>query len=281
MSESMVLYGGLTSLLIVALILLLRTANQNTKKLRVAKVEIQLAETAAQVNPLRILQLTDMHMEHLPIRPEQIKQAIGEHSLDLIVLTGDFLDRRRSLPKLATYLEMLQTIPTTYGKFAVFGNHDYLLAKRDFQQLQQLLQSYGIRCLQNEHVSWQVNDHRVNLIGIDDFSTRRSDVVRSFAGVEHGTNIVITHDPNVVLKMKNHRFDYLMAGHFHGGQIHWPKPFHLVKMGKLARQKRVRGLHYEDGQAFYISEGIGQTGVNLRLGSLPELTIHHLHSGRC
>jgi predicted MPP superfamily phosphohydrolase len=88
--------------------------------------------------------------------------------------------------------------------------------------------------------------------------------------------LVLTHDPNVVLEMNAYHFDYLLAGHFHGGQIHWPRPYHLWKMGRLARQRRVRGLHYENGRAFYISEGLGQTGVNLRLGSHPEITIHRM-----
>ena len=39
----------------------------------------------------------------------------------------------------------------------------------------------------------------------------------------------------------------------------------------------VKGLHQHDGRQFYISEGLGQTGVNIRVGSRPEITIHHLH----
>ncbi|MGD6858347.1 hypothetical protein ACQCVO_25385, partial [Bacillus infantis] len=78
------------------------------------------------------------------------------------------------------------------------------------------------------------------------------------------------------LEMKDYKYDYLLSGHFHGGQIHWPKPYHLAKMGKLVRMNMVKGLHYHNGMPFYISEGLGQTGVNIRIGSRPEITFHEI-----
>jgi uncharacterized protein len=68
----------------------------------------------------------------------------------------------------------------------------------------------------------------------------------------------------------------LLSGHFHGGQIHWPKPYHLAAMGELVGMNMIKGLHVHDGKPFYISEGLGQTGVNIRVGSRPEITIHRL-----
>lgn len=88
--------------------------------------------------------------------------------------------------------------------------------------------------------------------------------------------IVLTHDPNVVLEMHDYSFDYLMAGHFHGGQICYPKAYHLVKMGKLARKNIIKGLHTHNKKPFYISEGLGQTGINIRVGSRPEITFHNI-----
>lgn len=47
-------------------------------------------------------------------------------------------------------------------------------------------------------------------------------------------------------------------------------------MGKLVRMNMVKGLHYHDSQPFYISEGLGQTGVNIQVGSRTEITYHDL-----
>ena len=109
-----------------------------------------------------------------------------------------------------------------------------------------------------------VQGTQVNIIGIDDFSTKRSNMEASYKEIKPGTNLVLTHDPNIVLHMKKYHFDYLLAGHFHGGQICYPKAYHLVKMGKLARMNIIKGFHMQDGKPFYISEGLGQTGVNIR-----------------
>jgi predicted MPP superfamily phosphohydrolase len=38
----------------------------------------------------------------------------------------------------------------------------------------------------------------------------------------------------------------------------------------------IKGLQMQDGKPFYISEGLGQTGLNIRVGSRPEVTIHEL-----
>jgi hypothetical protein len=164
--------------------------------------------------------------------------------------------------------------------YAVFGNHDYVLPGKHFDHLRRILHEHGCKTLQNENNTLDINGNRLNIIGIDDCSTNRSDLSASFSGIEQGYNLVLTHDPNIVLEMNHYDFDYLLAGHFHGGQIHWPKPYHLVKMGKLARLKMIKGLHYYNGNPFYISEGLGQTALNIRIGSRPEITFHYLPISR-
>ena len=160
--------------------------------------------------------------------------------------------------------------------YAVFGNHDYVLKDKDLMALKGLLESYGCRVLQNENESIQVQNRNVNIIGIDDYSTNRSDLAKAYHHITDGINIVLTHDPTVVLDMHDYSFDYLMAGHFHGGQICYPKAYHLVKMGKLARKNIIKGLHTHHKKKFYISEGLGQTGLNIRVGSRPEITFHDI-----
>lgn len=232
------------------------------------------------VNPdilsFHILQLSDMHLENISITPEQLYKQLKDHPIDLIALTGDFLDRKRSIPRLVPYLEVLKKLNPVYGTYAVFGNHDYVLRDANFVQLNELLSDYGIKTMQNENETIDVNGTTVNIIGIDDFSTNRSDITKAYKGLEKGKNLVLTHDPNIVLAMDDH-FDYLLSGHFHGGQICWPKPYHLLKMGKLVRMNMIKGLQHHNGRPFYISEGLGQTGVNIRVGSRPEITFHHLH----
>ncbi|GIP31563.1 putative metallophosphoesterase YkoQ [Paenibacillus sp. J2TS4] len=264
----------------VALTALLYKAYTNTRQVMINRINVDIGpsyedqfEAGKEIN---VLQLSDMHLENISISPKQLYDKLKDEQIDLIALTGDFLDRKRSIPKLIPYLQVLNRLKAKYGIYAVFGNHDYVLKRQDFHSLKKLLEHYGCRTLQNECDTIWINGTTVNIIGIDDFSTERSQVGKSYKGVNRGYRLVLTHDPNIVLHMKNFHYDYLLSGHFHGGQIHWPKPYHLVKMGKLVKMNMIKGLHVYDDKPFYISEGLGQTGLNIRLGSRPEITIHRL-----
>lgn len=251
-------------------------AYENTKDVVMNTIKMSHSKiTVAQKN-LTILHLSDIHLENISISPEDLYNKIKRQPIDIIVLTGDYLDRKRSIPKLIPYLETLNRVKPTYGTYAVFGNHDYFLRTSNFNRLKQTLEENGCLTMQNEHISLDINGEALNIIGIDDHSTKRSDMKKAYKNLPKGYKLIITHDPNIVLDMREYHYDYLLSGHFHGGQIHWPKPYHLLKMGRLVRKKMVKGLHYHDGKPFYISEGLGQTGVNIRVGSRPEITIHEI-----
>lgn len=270
-----------TMLLTVAFSIFLYIGYKNTRSVVINHIDINCRQgSKKKKEPLRVLQISDLHLENISVSPEQLYENVKMQEIELIALTGDFMDRKRSIPKLLPYLEMLKKLTPAYGIYAVFGNHDYVLREDDLNQLKSLFVNNGVRLLQNENDRIDIEGVPLNIIGIDDFSTKRSNLKESYKGLEEGYNLVITHDPNVVLSMEDYHFDYLLSGHFHGGQIHWPKPYHLVKMGKLVRMNMVKGLHSYKEKQFYISEGLGQTGVNIRIGSRPEITIHNVHLPR-
>jgi uncharacterized protein len=267
-------------LLIIGLVIILyfsiKKAYKNTKDIVINKCTIDSELSSGHHPKLKILQLSDLHLENISISPNELYEKLKDEPIDLIALTGDFLDRKRTIPKLIPYLKVLNRLNATYGIYAVLGNHDYVLRRPNLQKLIDTLETYHCNVLQNENETLHVHGTSVNIIGIDDFSTNRSNLASSYDGIKLGTNLVLTHDPNIVLNMKHYHFDYLLSGHFHGGQICYPKAFHLVKMGKLPRMNMIKGLHTYDGKPFYINEGLGQTGVNIRIGSRPEITIHEL-----
>lgn len=238
-------------LLVILAVYGFRKGNRNT-----LEVSIQYINPTNENNAqsLSILHLSDLHLENISISPNELYEKVKTENIDLIALTGDFLDRKRTIPKLKQYLEVLESLNPTYGTYAVFGNHDYVLSKEPFDRLTRLLEEHGCKTLRNETVTIQTKQGPLNIIGIDDYSTRRSDIEESYDDVKEGYNLV----------------------HFHGGQICYPKPYHLVKMGKLVKLNMVKGLHHFHGKPFYISEGLGQTGLNIRVGSRPEITFHQI-----
>lgn len=149
-------------------------------------------------NKLNILHLSDLHLENISVSPDELYRLTNNQPVDIIALTGDFLDRKRNIPKLAGYLQALQKLKPAYGMYAVFGNHDYVLKEKDFQRLKRVLEENGCMTLQNEHVHINTDAGPVNIIGIDDYSTNRSKITNSYKGLENGYHLVLTHDPNII-----------------------------------------------------------------------------------
>ena len=217
----------------------------------------------------RIMQISDLHVEMLRIPPSQVARTLRSNQIDYVVLTGDFLTTDKKLHDVERYLSALAG--TRVPMFAVLGNHDYRLRRMD--GLVSLLNRFEVRLLRNEAMYldgfW--------LVGIDDLTTRHSRVKAAFAGVPSNEKVVvITHDPNVVLTIPPHKFDYLMAGHLHGKQFQIPGLFLLKPMGPLPKQGVYKGLHRLPEGMIYISKGLGQVGINLRFLVRSEVTIHHL-----
>jgi predicted MPP superfamily phosphohydrolase len=216
-----------------------------------------------------ILQISDLHVEKLWVSPEKLKRLVEEIQPDYIFLTGDYTQKVRHLPKVDTYLDAIQEagIPM----YAVLGNHDYRLHLQ-LHRLLQLFQRRGIPLLRNESIPLK----EFRLIGIDDDYSGKSNAGKAFKGVGVKEKcVIITHDPTVTLKIKR-PYAYLMSGHFHGGQFRVPLVFRLRYKGPLPLRGIVSGLHEDHNGYFYISKGLGQTGLNVRFLIRSEITVHEL-----
>jgi predicted MPP superfamily phosphohydrolase len=275
----------MTVIIILSMVLLLLCkAYFNTKQVVITDISVlgenaevgEGAQSFETEETFKVMHLSDLHLENNSVSPDELYNKLQGRKIDLIALTGDFLDQKKTIPKLVPYLRVLQRLNPEYGVYAVFGNHDYFLDGASLAELRQTLEDHGCKVMQNENVALEVNGRKLNIIGIDDYCSKKSDIAASFRGVKEGYRLVLTHDPNIVLDMKGIHYDYLLSGHFHGGQINWPKPYHLSVMGDLVKMNMVKGLHIYDGKPFYINEGLGQTLFNIRVGSRPEITIHDI-----
>jgi len=218
---------------------------------------------------VRVVQLSDVHVEKLRVSPERLRRLVERERPDYIFLTGDYTQRLRHVPEVDVYLQEILKIGVPV--YAVFGNHDYRL-KRDVSALFDVFRERGIPVLRNEAIALT----GFTLVGIDDWDTGLARPDAAFRDVDpNRKTVVIAHDPNVTLRIRRD-FDYLMCGHFHGGQFRLPFVFYLKNKGPLARKGIVHGLHRSRTGPFYISKGIGQANLNARFLIRSELTVHEL-----
>ncbi|MBW5448041.1 metallophosphoesterase [Cohnella sp. CFH 77786] len=219
---------------------------------------------------IRVLQISDLHVERLRVGYGRLQRLILEEQPDYIVLTGDFTMKSRYLSKVRRYAEAICSLGIPV--FAVLGNHDYRLPPADLDRLVRILRSAGVKVLINE----SVETAGIQWIGIDDFTSKKSNVDEAFHQVNPDkASLVLTHTPELVLHM-NRKYTYFMAGHLHGKQFNIPFFFRIKNKGKLAAGGVYKGLHLGQNGPFYISAGIGQAGLNARFLIRSEVTLHHL-----
>jgi predicted MPP superfamily phosphohydrolase len=219
---------------------------------------------------IRVLQISDIHVEKLRISHKRLSRLIQEENPDYIFLTGDYTEKSRYLPKVARYAQAISSaqIPV----FAVLGNHDHRLKPDMLNRLIRILEKEGIKVLNNRVFIGET----FQIVGIDDLSSKKSRIDKSFRNVDpRKPTIVITHDPNTVLHIK-HDYTYLMAGHFHGMQFKIPFLYRFLNKGRLVDKGIIKGLHAGTSGTFYISKGIGQAGINARFLIRSEVTLHEL-----
>lgn len=71
---------------------------------------------------LKIIHLSDIHIENLYVKTQKIKKVISVEKPDLIFITGDFLDKYESIEKLLNFFHSIG--PFEVPVYAVRGNHD-------------------------------------------------------------------------------------------------------------------------------------------------------------
>jgi predicted MPP superfamily phosphohydrolase len=87
-------------------------------------------------------------------------------------------------------------------------------------------------------------------------------------------NIFLMHYPAWVKQLGGQKFDLILAGHSHGGQV--CIPFYGPIYVPFEVDEYVRGLFHTDAGPLYVNPGIGWFPVPIRLNCRPEITVFDL-----
>ncbi len=219
---------------------------------------------------LRMLHLSDLHLDLDPRFPETLIGVLRGCRCDLCVMTGDYRnftvgDDRPALRELA---RVLQSLPVPcYG---VLGNHDAVESVPAMEAL-------GLRMLLNEHVVLRRGGQALCLAGVDDPNIYRTDRLdRALRGVPGDMPVVLlSHSPAIHAEAARAGVDLVLAGHLHGGQIRVPLLGALIRNDRSPR-RFWRGAWRDGPTQGYTSRGTGACGVPLRLFCPPEAVVHVL-----
>ena len=217
---------------------------------------------------LKIVQISDVHLGVLvgEKRLERILEKVKEASPHILVSTGDLVDGPMNHPE--RLASMLRNIKTSYGKYAVTGNHEFYAGLSDAIDFTQKSGFVLLRC------ETKTLPNLIHIAGVDDPAGRspgtgggnsENRLLSALSG--NLFTLLLKHQPIVDKKAADH-FDLQLSGHTHNGQIF---PFSLFT--RLFYKIHPGLTRLREGSFVYVSRGSGTWGPPARFLSPPEVTL--------
>lgn len=223
---------------------------------------------------IKVLQISDMHIsEHFDEKDVRnvVKKINGEQP-DLVVFTGDLIDEFNNYENkddLLDVSEILKEIDASYGKYAIYGNHDYGGGAE--QIYRKIMEESGFVILKNEKVI--LEQQNINIIGMDDSIFGKFEKNKLIDCLdEEMFNVVLSHEPDVIDYLLEYDIDLFLSGHSHGGQVNLP----LVNSLPLLAKKYISGIYSFNNYrqtTLYVNVGLGTSQIPLRFMAPPELSV--------
>jgi hypothetical protein len=208
----------------------------------------------------RLVHFTDIHHKGDGAYLESVVRTINSLSPDFVCFTGDIIEEEKFL---AEALELLSGIQAPI--FGVPGNHDYW-SNISFEPVHKCFAATGGAWLLDEQR--KIANGKINLIG-----ATCSHANQAMVPLDHSAkNILLIHYPAWVKKLGGQKFDLMLAGHSHGGQVRIP--FYGPVMVPFGVEEFDLGLFETNSGPLYVNSGIGYVyGYNFRFNCRPEITV--------
>lgn len=213
--------------------------------------------------PLRILQLSDFHVERITKREREVLALAESLSPDLIVLTGDYLNLSYVYDETARReaRAVLSQLHAPYGMYAVAGSPPV----DPPEAMEALFVGLDITVLRDEGLLLDVQGQTIRLLGV----ICSWDPVVAAQGLDRALStrpepaftLLLYHSPDIMPDAAERGVDLVLAGHTHGGQIRLP--FYGAVFTSSVYGKRYEMGRYQEGQTvMYVTRGLGMEGLS-------------------
>lgn len=151
---------------------------------------------------------------------------------------------------------------------------DEVLSIEPHEKLCALLSETPFTLLENATVTLPIG---LNISGLGDMALGRCRPETAFAGYNREyPGIILSHNPDSFPRLGPFPGDWILSGHTHGEQIHfpWPKWANRIsqKLARLENKEYTRGLFAVEDKKLYVNRGLG-CHKPFRFCSIPEITV--------
>lgn len=230
------------------------------------------------VNDFRIVQISDLHNKNFGKEQSKLLEKVESLSPDIIVVTGDLIDRRRYNLEIAMSFinKAVKVAPVYY----VSGNHEAWSGK--YSEIEKKLIEAGVNVINDTNIEIRKGDERIQLLGLSDpafLTTNYIDETDTSSVEEYldnwsrsvGFKILLSHRPELFDLYSKNNIDLVFSGHAHGGQIRIPFIGGLIAPNQGFFPKYTSGSYNSDKTTMFVSRGLGNSLFPVRVFNRPEI----------
>lgn len=227
---------------------------------------------------MKIIHFSDLHYG-TSINKKQLDRIVNKINKlkpDIIFFTGDLVDKNIVITDTikSEITDSLSKLNKDTYKYAIYGDED----SKDVYK--EMIESSGFTLLDNTSTLLYYKDVTPIMItgfNIKDTNPNYTIITDYIEDLDPTTlyKIVLIHEPDTIDNILNYNPDLVLAGHSLGGKIKIPliKPLFLPENSK----KYYKDSYIINNTNFYISNGLGTTGIKSRLNNHPSINFYRLY----
>jgi len=224
---------------------------------------------------IKILQFSDTHLGFHYQLKDLLKtvSVINELQPDIVVFTGDLLDKPDQFSEQKNTIEILKAVKAPLGKYSVYGNHDH--GGYGTEHYAKIMKESGFTLLKNSNQPITYQNEKIIIAGIDDPMLGNPNWEQTLsAQTNNHFCLLLSHAPDLADFAQTQGVSMQLSGHSHGGQVKLPLFGPLMK--PLFANNYYEGMYDLNSLTLYVNRGLGTTRLPIRLLSRPEISIFTL-----
>lgn len=265
----------LAALMLIAVVLVL----DSRYRIQLSRYELSFADLPESFDGCRIVHISDLHGMSFGRDNRRLAELIRRQQPDIIAYTGDIAGAEGDLSAVEPLLKELEDLCPAYY---VNGNHEW--ADGCVEEIEALMERYGVRCLSNEIELLYRGEDSIAIIGAED-PNGRADMMTPWelslqAGELYSGKFMLwlAHRNDYIKMYPDIGTDLILSGHAHGGIVRLPLVGGLLNVNRSLGAEYESGLYYSGHYIMEVSRGLGNSIPIPRFFNRPELVTIELRT---
>lgn len=247
--------------------------------------DVQSPKISEEVSGYTIVQVSDLHNKLFGTNQARLMTKIKEEKPDIIVVTGDVIDSRRTKIDVAMtfFEEAVKLAPVYY----VPGNHEARVEA--YPLLQRKMIEVDVNLIDGRQLNINTKGETFTIAGVSDPMFAETDLYRTEQSIMQGMledlqlggknfTILLSHRPEFMEMYSKSNADLVLSGHAHGGQIRLPFLGGVVAPNQGLFPTYTAGIFSKNDKNMIVSRGLGNSIIPLRINNRPELVVVRLQT---